>query len=133
MSAYAGMAKWAGLALVVASLMGLGAWGGYRWQAGNVAKAEQARDRAALERDRANQRAQGYQSAIDAQKAASAAAVAAAEAQQAKADKAIAAARAERDRYEKKLAQIAAGIEKDKLDPTCKAQLEQTVCGVPFE
>lgn len=132
-SAYMAYAKLIGLGLIVVSLMGLGGLIAYNWQARNVAQAEKERDLVAIERDRAVQRATGYQSAIDAQKAASAATVAAAEAQQAKADKAIAAAKAERDRYEKKLAQIAASIEKDKLDPSCKAQLEQTVCGVPFE
>lgn len=130
---YLGAIKLIGWGLAVAALMGLGAWGGYKWQADNVAEAHQERDDAKLERDRYKGRAESFQIAIAQQKAASEAAVRAAQAQQVKADQAIAAAKAERDKYERKLAQIDAGIEKDKLDPACKAQLEAQVCGSPWE
>lgn len=125
--------KTVGLALAVGAMLGAGFWGGFKWQAGNVAQAQQDAAAARTERDRWQSNAQSYQSAIEQQKAANAAAVKAAEAQQRRADQATAVARAERDKYEKKLAQITAGIERDKLDPTCKAELEKPVCGAPWE
>lgn len=128
----AGTLKAVGLAIAVASFLAAGFWGGYRWQAGNVAEAEQARDKAQGERDQWEQNAKSYFGAIEQQKAATAAAQEAEAEQKAKAAKAIAAANAERDRYERRLAQIAAGVEKDKTDPTCKAELERPVCGAPW-
>lgn len=129
----AGTLKAAGLALCVASVLAMGFWGGYRWQAGNVAEAEKARDKARDERDRWQHNAESYSMAIEQQKEANAKALEAAADQERKAKKAIADAKAQKDRYERKLAEIGAGIEKDKLDPTCKTELEKPVCGAPWE
>lgn len=129
----AGTLKAVGLAIAVASFLAAGFWGGYRWQAGNVAEAEQARDKAQGERDQWEQNAKSYFGAIEQQKAATAAAVKAEAAQKAKAERAVAEAKAAHDKYEKRLAQIGAGIERDKLNPTCKAELERKVCGSPWE
>lgn len=128
----AGTLKAIGLGVAVAAFLATGFYGGYKWQAGNVAEAEAAKEKAELARDRWQANAQSYKGAIQAQKDASEKAVKDAEAQKAKADKAIAEARAERDKYEKKLAQIAASVESDKLDPVCKAELERKVCGSPW-
>lgn len=125
--------KTVGLGLAVVSFMAAGFYLGYRWQAGNVAEAELAASQARTERDRWQQNAQGYETAIERQKAANAAAQLAAEEQQRKADQALAEARAERDKYQKTLAQIDARIEKDKLDPSCKAELERPACGSPWQ
>lgn len=125
--------KTVGLVLAVGAMLAAGFWAGYRWQSGNVAEAEQEATQARTERDRWQSNAQSYQSAIEQQKAANAAAVKAAAEQQRKADQATTAARAERDRYEKKLAQVTAGVEKDKLDPKCKAELERPVCGAAWQ
>lgn len=125
--------KAVGLALGVAALMAAGFYGGYRWQAGNVADAEDARDKAQAARDHWQQNAQSYSSAIAEQKAANAAAVKEAEAQKHKAAKAVADAKREKDRYERRLAEIDATIEKDKLDPECKEELERQVCGAPWK
>lgn len=129
----AGTIKAIGFALAVGAMLAMGFWSGYRWQAGNVAKAEQKASQARTERDRWQSNAQSYQVAIASQKAANEVAMKAAEEQQDRADQATAAAKAERDRYEKKLAQITAGVEKDKLDPKCKAELERPVCGSPWQ
>lgn len=128
----AGTIKAAGLALAIGAMLALGFYGGYRWQAGNVAEAEQEASEARTERDRWQQNAQSYQDAIAAQKAANEAAIAAATEQQRKADQATKEAKAERDRYQRKLAEIEAGIEHDKTDPSCKAELEREVCGSPW-
>lgn len=125
--------KTVGLGLAVVSFMAAGFYLGYRWQSGNVAEAELAASQARTERDRWQQNAQSYETAIERQKAANAAAQLAAEQQQRKADQAIADAKAEQDKYQKKLSQIEAGIEKDKLDPSCKAELERSVCGSPWQ
>lgn len=129
----AGTLKAVGLGLCVASILAAGFYGGYRWQAGNVREAEQARDKASSERDQWRQNAASYKDAIAAQQAANAATIAAAQAQHAKANKAIADAKREKDRYERKLAEISASVEKDKTDPACKAELERPVCGAPWQ
>jgi uncharacterized protein HemX len=125
--------KAAGLALGVASLMAAGFYGGYKWQAGNVAEAKAEATEARTARDRFKANAESYQSAIAEQKAANEAAVKEAEAQKRKAAKAVADAKREKDRYERKLAEIDASIEKDKLDPECKEELERQVCGAPWK
>lgn len=128
----AGTLKAVGLALAVGAMLTMGFLGGYRWQAGNVADAEKARDEAKTERDRWQQNAESYFGAIEQQKAETAKAVKAADEQQRKADQATSAAKKERDRYERKLAEIGASVERDKLDPSCKAELEKQVCGSPW-
>lgn len=116
----------------VGAMLALGFWGGYRWQAGNVADARQEASDARTERDRWQQNALSYQDAIAAQKAENEAAIKEAQEQQAKADQATREAKAERDRYQRKLAEIEAGIEHDKTDPSCKEELERPVCGAPW-
>lgn len=129
---YADAVKFAGIALAVAAFMAAGFYGGFRWQAGNVAEAKAEAAEARTARDRFKANAESYQSAIADQKAANEAAIREADEQKRKAAKAVAEAKREKDRYERKLAEIDASIEKDKLDPDCKAELERQVCGAPW-
>lgn len=129
---YLGWIKAIGIGMFIFALLGLGAFGGYKWQEGNVQAAEKKASEAETARARWEANAKSYQDAIAAQKAANEAAIKEAQQQQAKADQATREARAERDKYQKRLAEIEAGIEHDKTDPSCKAELDRPVCGAPW-
>ncbi len=129
----AGMIRTAGTGLAVGALLCGGFYGGYRWQSGNVAKAELEAVQARSERDRWQSNAVSYKGAIEAQKAAADEAKEAAAAQLLKSNKALAEARAELDSFKRQIGLVTAGLEKDKLDPYCKAELERPVCGSKWE
>lgn len=128
----AGTIKAAGAVLSIAAMLGMGFWAGYSWQSDNVEEAKQEASEARTQRDRWQANAESYSKAIADQKTANEAAIKAAQDQQAKADKATREANAERDKYQKRLAEIEAGVEHDKTDPSCKAELERPVCGAPW-
>lgn len=127
-----GTIKAAGAAVGIAAMLAMGFWAGYSWQSDNVEDAEHEATEARAARDRWQANAESYSKAIADQKATNEAAIKAAQEQQAKADQATREAKAERDKYQKRLAEIEAGVEHDKTDPTCKAELERPVCGTPW-
>lgn len=129
---YAAAIKWAARALLALALLGLGAWGAYRWQAGEVAEARADRDAAVTERNGWKAAAEEALAAVAQQNASNAARMAAlsavmasAQAAEARADKAAEDFLRRREALERQHAQ-------DLADPGCSLVMRRPICGAPL-